>query len=365
MLTSYQIELIHREIDGENTSEASAQVRQLVNTQPEARALMNSLESLDALFREVPDRAPAPRVRLEILNAMSRNSRPSPKTRAQRTTISSWATQQWNGVSNFMEELMSTKKVLIAATTAVAAIAIIGQVIVGYKPSVFDAGTVGAKNGMSGVQKADRYKGRELTKADVTLSNPEVSSLFQDDKVLKLVKSDAFHQLMNTEAFHELQSSEAFQHVASTEAFQQVMANEAALNVLSSEAFHEVMTNDALREVLTNDAAYTAGQKVSQNEAAHDVAQQIAQNDALHTIMANEAFRELLANESARELLSSEAFHQLFANEAFRELLNNDAFHAVLANEAFRELESSEMFQAISREQSLSELFLNEAGRQQ
>ena len=111
MLTSYQIELIHREIDGENTPEASVEVQELVKTQPEALALMTSLKSLDAMFREVPDRAPAPRVRLEIQNAMSLNSRASTKpAHAQRTTITSWATQQWNGVSNFMEELMSSHR---------------------------------------------------------------------------------------------------------------------------------------------------------------------------------------------------------------------------------------------------------------
>ena len=44
MLTQYQLELIHREIDGENTPEASAEVRKLVAIQPEALTLLTSLQ---------------------------------------------------------------------------------------------------------------------------------------------------------------------------------------------------------------------------------------------------------------------------------------------------------------------------------
>ena len=62
MLTPYQLELIHGEIDAENTPEASVEVRQLVETQPEALALMTSLRSLDALFNKVPNRVPPPGV---------------------------------------------------------------------------------------------------------------------------------------------------------------------------------------------------------------------------------------------------------------------------------------------------------------
>ena len=87
MLTEYQVELIHREIDGENTPEASAEVRELVASQAEAMALMTSLQSLDALFREVPYREAPP---------MSLNPRPSPNAGyAQGTTqtINRWATR--------------------------------------------------------------------------------------------------------------------------------------------------------------------------------------------------------------------------------------------------------------------------------
>src|SRR5688572_19537267 len=162
MLTPYQLKLIHSEVDGENTPEASIEVRKLVETQPEALAFMTSLQGLDALFREVPDRAPPPRVVRVIHNAMPLNSRASPRAghaQGSTQTITRWIIQQWNGVTNLMEESMLTKKALIIGTTAVAVIAIVGWAVVGYSPSIFDAGTIGAGDSLSGVQQAGRYKG--------------------------------------------------------------------------------------------------------------------------------------------------------------------------------------------------------------
>lgn len=365
MLTPYQLELIHGEVDGENTLEASLEVRQLVETQPEALALMTSLRSLDELFNKVPDRVPPPRVTELIHNAMPLNSRASPKAELANgtaQTISKWAIQQWNGVTNLMGEFMLTKKVLIVATTAVAAIAIIGELIVGYRPSVYDAGTVGAGGDMSGVQQAGRYKGRKMTEADVTLSNPEIHALFQNDQVLKLVQSDAFHQAMRNDAFRELLSSEAFRQTLSSEAFRELLANDASRQLFASDAFREVMANDADHQVLASAAfreafANNAAHQVLANDAAH----QVMANNAFREILANDAFRQLLANDAFREVLANDAFRQLFANDAFREVLTNDAFREVLASDAFRQLQASDAFRAISHSQSLSEAFLSQA----
>src|SRR5687768_13323025 len=108
MLTQQQLELIHSEVDGENTPEASFEARKLVETEPEALALFNSLRSLDAAFRAVPDRAVPPHVIEEIRNAMPLNSKASPVVPVHGTTqtITGWISQQWNSVTNFMEESM-------------------------------------------------------------------------------------------------------------------------------------------------------------------------------------------------------------------------------------------------------------------
>ena len=289
MLTEYQVDLIHREVDGENNSEASAEVRMLVATQPAALTLMTGLQSLDALFREVPFREPPPRARQAIYKAVSLNARESPRAgQTQGTTqaIARWAALQWNGVSNFMGELMSTKKILIGATTAVAAIAIIGYLTVGFPPSVFEAGTIG------GVQKAERYKGKTISEGDVTLSNPQIYALFQNDQILKLVKSEVFREVMSSDAYHELMSSEAYHELMSSEAYQNLMSSEAYQDLMSSEAYQDLMSNDAYLQ-----------------------------------LMSSEAYQDLMSNETYQNLMSSETYQQLTKNEAYQNLMKDDAFH--------------------------------------
>src|SRR5687767_15894063 len=96
MLTEYQLELIHREIDGENTPEASAEVRDLVASQPEAMTLMTNLQSLDALFREVPYREPSPDVREAISKAMSPVANAQGTTRSEERRVGKECRSRWS-----------------------------------------------------------------------------------------------------------------------------------------------------------------------------------------------------------------------------------------------------------------------------
>ena len=364
MLTNYQIDLIHREIDGENTHEESVEVRKLVETQPEALALITSLRDLDTLLSEVPARDTPLRVKERIHQELSMNS----KLRAQQTTqsITSWASQQWKGVTNLMEELMSTKKVLIIATTAVAVIAIVGQAVVGYEPSVFDAGTVGAGNGMTGVQQAGRYKGKTMTEADVTLSNPEIGALFQNDLVLKLVKSEVFQLAMHDNAFRELQANPEFLALFQSDAFQQLMQSDAYEQLMTNDAYHQIMVSDAYQQLLANDVfvkvlATDSYQQIMASEAY----QQLQATPAYHQILSSDAFLKVLANDNFRQIMSNDAYQQLLASDVFVRVLSNDAFHDIMANDAYQQLLSNDAFRVIAQNASLSEAFLAEANRVQ
>jgi len=371
MLTQYQQELIHREIDGENTPEESIEAKKLVETYPEALALMTSLRDLDALFSEVPDRDTPPRVRELIRQQVSLNS----KEHTQRTTqsISSWAAQQWKGVTNLMEEFMLTKKVLIVATTAVAVIAIIGQAVVGYTPSVFDAGTSGAGSGMSGVQQAGRYKGHIMTEKDITLSNPEIGALFQNDQILKLVKSEVFQNAMRDNQFRDLQAnqdfaqlfaSDAYHTLEANDAFHALEASDAYLKISATDAFHDIMANDAFQAVMASDSYHDL--------QASDVYQQLQANDAYHALFASDAFQSLLANDAYRAIFASDAYQAIMANDSYRLLLASDAFRAVfasdayqqiMANDAYRLLLASDVFRVVTQNASLADAFLAEAQR--
>ena len=356
MLTKYQLELIHNEIDGENTAEASAEVRELVANQPEALTLMTSLQSLDALFREVPHREPPPGLRQAIHKAFPASQRALAQaghTHGATQAITRWATRQWNGVSTFMGELMLTKKVLLVGTTAVAVIAIIGNALVGYPPSIFDAGTIGAGDGMSGVQQAGRYKGK--TEADVTLSHPEIQALLQNDQVLKLVKSDVFREIMSNDASRKILQSDALRMVSSSDASRSILLSDAFRMVLSSDASRAIFSSEAFRMVNAN-ASY-------QELMATPAYQDLLATPAYRELLSSESFRMVLANDSFRLLLANDSFRQLLANDSFRTLFANGSFRLLLANDSFRQLLANDSFRQLTRSQSLSEAFLSEAMR--
>jgi hypothetical protein len=154
---------------------------------------------------------------------------------------------------------MQTKTVLIGAATAVAVIAIIGHFTVGYPPSVLDtgtigAGTIGASDTITGVQQAGRYRGHTTTEAEVTLSNPEIQALFQDDKVLKLVRSEVFRTAMRDESFRALQSNAAYQALQSNAAYQALQASETFRALQASETFRAISREQSMSEAFLSQA---------------------------------------------------------------------------------------------------------------
>ncbi|HJQ21915.1 MAG TPA: hypothetical protein VJ867_16345 [Gemmatimonadaceae bacterium] len=355
MLSPKLIELIHREIDGENTPEASAELRSLTEHDPEARALAAELREVAALLDRVEQRAtpPPPHLRQAILDAV-----PPPAPRPQGLG-SLWITMQeffresvssLQAVTLRMGESMMAKKALVIGSTVVAAIAIVAVVIVGYPPTGREAGTIGGlrSDSIAGVQQAGRYRNRSISERDVTLDNPDVQALFQNDEILTLVKSDAFRTAMRNDAFRELQSNEMFRKLMSTEAYRELQSNA---------AYRELQSNALFRELQAQAASRTA-----QNTEAMRMAQN---TEAMHALQNSEAFHQLQANAAYRQLLANDAFRELQANAAFRELMANDAFRSLLANDAYRQLLSAELFRAVSRNAQMSELFMSAAMRMQ
>lgn len=386
MLTQDQIELIHREIDGENSPVDSAAFRSLVEREPQARALASDLRHLAGLLDKVPDRAPPPGLRAAIVNAIGPAARASPDDGARMTprAIARWFVLQWSSLTTRMEETMLTKKGLIVGTTAVAAVALVGALVVGYPPSGGEVGTIGGADTIGVVEQASRYRGRSMSAADVSLSNPEIQTLFQNHQILSLVQSDVFRQAMRNDAFRELQANEAYRQLMANEAYRQLMLSDSYRQLMASEAYRQLMLNDAFRELQKNEAyrqlqAQDAFRQLQSSEAmralqANEAYRQLQLNDSFRQLMASDAFRQLMASdayrqlmlsEASRQLMFSDAYRQLMLNDAFRQLQFNDAFRQLMANDAFRQLQANETFRALSRNLAASEAFLAEAMRAQ
>src|SRR6266702_3957189 len=318
MLSRDQVELIQQEIDGANTPEGSAALRSLMEQDPEAGAMAAGLRRVAALFGQVAEREPPARLKLAILDALPQPARASPGA------LLRWAAQALRFVTKPMKEPIMTRKAVLIGSAAVAVVIVVAGILTGFPPGIREAGTIG------GVQPAARYHGKVMADSDVSLKNPEIQALFQNDKVLQLVRSDVFRQAMQNQAFRHLMASDAFRQILASDAFRHLMENDFYRRLMADEAFRGVMASDAFRSVMENDL-----------------------------------YRSLLADDAFRLVMENDLYRSLLADDAFRAVMENDLYRQVLASDAFRTLEAAEAFRALAQSQALSQAFMREAMRAQ
>jgi|SRR5262245_1421475 len=328
MLNRDQVELIQREIDGANSPDDSARVRALVAADPEAQALLAELSQVAQLFEQVGERAPPPRLKPAILAALQTPHVEMPQS------ISRWFAVLLQSTTERLEELVMTKKAILIGATAVAILIAGAYVVTGYPRLGGTAGTIG--DSISGVQPAARYHGRSITPADVTLDNPQLAALFQNQEVLNLVKSDAFREVMKDNAFHMLQQNNAYRVILSTTAFRTVVQSNAYREIMKSDVYLRVMKTDPSRE---------------------------AQSQAWRELQANVAFQALQNNPSFQALQANANFRAMQSDASFQALMASNAFQSVMAKDAMHALQASQLFRDVAQNAQLSQAFLTEANR--
>src|SRR5881396_2789040 len=336
MLSRDQIDLIQQEIDGANTPEGSAALRSLMEQNPEAGAMAVELRRVAALFGQVAEREPPARLKRAILDALPQPARASPGA------LLRWAAQVLRSVTKPMEETVMTKKAVLIGSAAVAVVIVVAGILTGFPPGFRDAGTIG------GVQPAARYHGRVMADSDVSLKNPEIQALFQNDKVLQLVRSDVFRQAMQNQAFQHLMASDAFRQILASDAFRHLMENDFYRRLMADEAFRGLQASAAFRELQDNE--------LFRRLLAQDAFRQMESSDAMQRLQENELYLRLQANA---------AFRDVMASDAFRSVMENDLYRSLLASDAFRTLEAAEAFRALAQSQALSQAFMRETMRAQ
>ncbi|HKE88799.1 MAG TPA: hypothetical protein VKB45_00595 [Gemmatimonadales bacterium] len=328
MLNRDQVELIQREIDGANSEGDSARARALVAADPEARGLLAELSQVAQLFEQVGERAPPPLLKQAILAALQTPHVEMPQS------ISRWFAVLLQSTTERLEELVMTKKAILIGATAVAILIVGAYVVTGYPRLGGGAGTIG--DSISGVQPAARYHGRALTQGDVTLDNPQIAALFQNQEVLNLVKSDAFREVMKDDAFRTLQQKDAYRVILSTQAFHTVMQSNAYRELMKSDVYIRVMKTDPSRE---------------------------AQSQAWRELQANVAFQALQNNPSFQALQANANFRAMQSNASFQALMASNAFQTIMAKDAMHVLQASQLFRDVAQNAQLSQAFLSEANR--
>jgi hypothetical protein len=371
MLTSFEQDLIQRHIDGETSPVEDDAVRALLARQPEARALAADLLNVVSALDAVQQCAPPPRLRPAILQHIRARQVARAPARAGFARVSLQSVVRWWNVQlriliNPTEGRMNPRIGLVIGSVAVATVAVVGALAVGYPPTGREVGTIGGDDPMSGVQQASRYRGRAMSSADVSITDPQIQLLLQNHEVLRLVRSDAFREAMRSPAFREAMASEALRKALASEAMRKAMASEAFHQVMASEALRKAMASEAFRESM----ATAAWREAMSAEALHSA----MASEALRQEMASEALRVALSSEALRVALSSDAMRAAMANEAFRFAMASDvlreamasaALREAMATAAFRQLQASEAFRMLSRNQAAAEAFLSEAMRAQ
>lgn len=362
MLSDREQELIHGDVDGALDASERAALAQLLAERPDAAALHADLLRLRGVFAQVPASVPSDGLRAALLAAIPLQSRPivAPPLVVPPLQPTPRTVPLLTLAMRRMEAVFMSRKLFLIGATSVAIIAVIAGRIFPIPSTGNEVGTIGGSSidstGMGGVQKADRYRGRTMSEQDISVSDPQIAVLFQNQDILTLVKSGAFREAMNSEAFRELSANEAFRKLNSSEAFHELM---------NSEAFAKLAQNDVYRRMMANDVARDQLMRAAERKemAKLDAGREAANVDAFRELSNFDAYREASKMEAFHDVMANDAFRKLMANEAFRELLANEAFRKVAANEAFRELSNSEAFARIARSAQLSELFLNEAAR--
>src|SRR5690606_34762040 len=88
---------------------------------------------------------------------------------------------------------MKRTPILILGSVAIVALIALFLVQNDGWPESNTAGTIGAADTtIAGVTKADRYRTDQIADADVSIDDPEIQQILQDDKVLDMISDGTF-----------------------------------------------------------------------------------------------------------------------------------------------------------------------------
>lgn len=231
---------------------------------------------------------------------------------------------------------MSRNSLFILGAAAVAVVLVVVLTIFGFPPSDRDVvGTMGAAPGeasIEGVEQANRYRASQVTETDLTLDDPEIQMLLQDDEVLEVLQSPEF---------------------------QNAISDDALRLALAEPSFKKAITNDErLREALgrtmlerTEQRHVEFNRSQLERTMGSDLAREIAHNDALtRTLAANDDLaRAIAANEDlARALSRNEQMQDVFANRTALEILSRTQFQMIAQRPGFNRATESQFLRTMS-----------------
>lgn len=253
---------------------------------------------------------------------------------------------------------MNKKTTFILGAVAIAACLILVASLTGFPPDRADTvGTIGATDGaatggeIEGVEAADRYRTDQIDEADVTLDDPEIQELLQNDEVLKVVNDPTFQRTMQNDlaratltgdnAFSRaLQRSSQNPDLARALARTQVgdldrsmsateIATFARSTFDSPELQAKVQSNPDLARALKANADLAR----AINDSA-ELSRAVATSDVLQRTLANRQVMALMASPDFGRMVQTQGFERMVMNRTVLEGLDRTTFRRNLFSRA-------------------------------
>lgn len=242
--------------------------------------------------------------------------------------------------------IMNRKNIVIVAGIAVAAAVVLFFSFSSSPETTLAAGTIGAGDGdrIEGVERAERYRAQQIDASAVTLDNPEIQELLQDDQVLKLISDPTFQRAINSAEMSRVLVSEEFQRAIRRPEFVDAFSRQINAPLAMDEM------NRQQRQILAEGFNMTA-----------ELARLVVENEGLARMFASnhDLARAVSINaEFGRALVESPDLQELFAKRETLNALGDLQRSGIMETAGFgRLVRSPAVMSMLGRAESRNELY--------
>jgi hypothetical protein len=231
--------------------------------------------------------------------------------------------------------LMALIGILVVAVVAICYFAFVGS-----PPSESDMqGAIGA---------ADKYRAEQMSDEDVSLDNPELQALLQDDEVIKLLQDDNFQKMLADDDFCRAIAGDEVALFTSESKFIGDMAVDGGQ---VSKQYAEVMANEEMKKFLLKD-------NIARLISVFDPQNELSYQAAIYAI-SSEVSRDIISNDKMRRNLaeSVETFKSYADSKAYNDLMSVNVMKMALADDNIRRMLVSEPMVAVCKDIEVGKMF--------
>lgn len=229
---------------------------------------------------------------------------------------------------------MKKQSIVLAGAAAIAVVLVFVLATTKFPPAEADAaGTIGAADtSIAGVEPAQRYRAEQIGDDAVTIDDPEIHELLQDDEVLAVIQNPEFQRAIRDgalgralldrtfwEALQRTELQRALMERTMSEPLARTEMSRTQREEFARTAFAErtemqraVIENPDLARALAQDPALARA--IAQDG---DLARAVGQGTELQRVFADRQALDILQSLQRTELMRTEGFQRVMARQEF------------------------------------------------